>query len=153
MRHNPSLAIVLCFLLTFLLFPVKSVNAQEAGGAPCSAADGSYTGPTDYCISGESFFAIKREDTRSELSFLGFCRRAVCSDAVNIVPVGSPCLWDYYCMGGEANEFPPYCGAPPGEERLCGGASTFCFASDGSGTGPSPVCASGKINLSRVNAC
>ena len=77
-------------------------------------------------------------------SCAGFCRSGQCAD-VPARQVGETCSSSNACVGAESfNELPPSCG---GTTPICGGAGTFCYASDGSGTGADPVCASGKVIL------
>lgn len=51
------------------------------------------------------------------------------------------------------NEYGPTCGGPPGAQATCGGGSSFCYASDGSGTGSSPICASGGFTYRGTPRC
>ncbi|KAJ9096850.1 hypothetical protein QFC21_005123 [Naganishia friedmannii] len=113
--------------LAFLPFLLPAVsNAQGGLGEFCTALDGTYTGSNPSCLS-------------------GFCRSGTCSDPSNVVDVGQPCTVNNECANAEAADQPPFCSARPGDLALiCGGTSSSCYASDGSGTGASPVCASGQ---------
>ena len=70
----------------------------------------------------------------------GFCRLNECA-GVPVRAVGETCPSSDVCVGAEsAFDQPPQCG---GSTPICGGAGTACYA-DRSGTGPDPVCASGR---------
>jgi hypothetical protein len=83
--------------------------------------------------------------SRSLSTSLGFCRNGRCA-GVPVRNVGETCPSSDVCVGAESyQELAPLCGNIPGAEGICGGASTTCYGLDGLGTGPDPICASGKF--------
>lgn len=131
-------------LLPFLLLPTF-INAQGGLGDTCTATDGTVTGFNPSCLSGMRFPSLCLPNgSFTDKYSAGFCRYGQCSDPTSR-NVGETCTADNQCANAEVNDQPPSCGGRPGDSTLvCGGTSSYCFASDSSGLGPSPICASGK---------
>lgn len=72
---------------------------------------------------------------------LGFCRFNQCA-ASPVLALGEACTQNNQCGGTEAAY-----NQPPSCAGTCGGAGAFCYADDGSGTGTSAICFSGKYML------